>query len=343
MRSANSWGPLWALALILAFGGCAARLAQPDLPLSSPATLCNDPALDKKSFCFPSRAEAMLRTGKFDILQVKKPKSGTGGAVILFLGYPDDHLVIKSKWKTSAKGGHAFNNEPRRELASYKAQALFLAPEEFVVPPTVGRCIPTAMFREKVRPAEETFDGAPCIFGVLSYWLSNVTADHVFDASRFDTDPAYRQSVANLNLLTYLIDHRDTRSSNFLVSTDPARPRTFAVDNGLAFSGFRNPIAYFIKTDWAEIIVPALPRKQLERLRKLTRHDLETLLTVAQYSVTPHGLEEVPPTPPFSESRGVRRQGDVIQFGLTRREVDGIAARLKALLERVDSGKIKVY
>jgi len=343
VRSTSFRGPFWILAVIVALGGCAARLAQPELPLSPPAKVCNAPALEEKSFCLPSKADAMLRTGKFDILQVRKPSSGLGGARVFVLGYPGDHLVIKAKWKTSKKGGHGFNNEPRKELAAYKAQSLFLTPEEFVVPPTVGRCITTATIHEKVPDAAETFDGAPCVFGVLSYWLINVNADHVFDASRFDSDSAYRQSVANLNLLTYLIDHHDTRPSNFLVSTDKAHPRTFSIDNGLAFSGFRNPIILFTKTNWAHIIVPELPREQLARLRKLTRHDLDTLLTVAQYSVTPEGLVEVPPTSAFSDSSGVRREGDVIQLGLTRREVDGVAARLNALLEKVDRGKIKVF
>jgi len=124
--------------------------------------LCDDPALNAKSFCLPSRADALLRTGKFEILRVKKPTQGTGGSRILFLKYPDDHLVIKAKWKASAKGGHSFNNEPRKEIAAYKAQLLFLTPEESVVPPTVGRCIATATFREKIGPGEETFEGAPC-------------------------------------------------------------------------------------------------------------------------------------------------------------------------------------
>jgi hypothetical protein len=318
-------------------------MAQPEMPLSPPAKICSDPGLDKKAFCLPKQAEKMLRTGKFDILEVRKPSSGLGGAQVFFLKYPDDHLVIKAKWKTSAKGGHGFNNEPRKELAVYKMQSLFLTPEESVVPPTVGRCITTATIHEKVPDAKETFDGVPCVYGVLSYWLTNVSPDGVLDATRFDSDPAYRQNVADLNLLTYLIDHRDTRRSNFLISTDPAHPRTFAVDNGLAFSGFRNPIILFTKTNWAKIIVPALPREQLERLRKLTRRDLDTLLIVAQYSVTPDGMKEVPPTQALSDSKGVRREGDVIQFGLTRGEVDSVAERLKALLEKVDRGEIKVF
>ena len=250
--------------------------------------------------------------------------------------------MIKAKWKTSKKGGHGFNNEPRKELATYRFQSLFLEPEESVVPPTVGRCIPIATFREKVVPADETFAGVPCVYGVLSYWLTNVSPDGVWDEPRFNTDPAYRQSVANLNLLTYLIDHRDTRRSNFLVSTDPKRPRTFAVDNGLAFSGFRNPIAWF-KKGWHDIIVPALPKKQIEKLRHLNRSDLDRLLTVAQYSVKADGLVEVPATQALAEDEGVRRRGDVIQFGLTRREVDSVESRLKALIEKVDRGKIKTF
>jgi hypothetical protein len=99
----------------------------------------------------------------------------------------------------------------------------------------------------------------------------------------------------------------------------------------------------FTKTNWAKIIVPALPRKQLDRLRQLTRRDLDTLLTVSQYKVTPDGLVEAPPTAAFSDSSGVRREGDMIQLGLTRSEVDAMAVRLKELLERVDRGKIKVF
>ena len=51
MRFTSSRGPFWIVAVVLAFGGCAARMAQPELPklkLSPPATLCNDPALMEK-------------------------------------------------------------------------------------------------------------------------------------------------------------------------------------------------------------------------------------------------------------------------------------------------------
>jgi hypothetical protein len=314
----------------------------PDLPLTSPARLCDDATLDAKSFCLPKRADAMLRTEKFNIEQLRKNSGGIGGSDVLILEYPAEHTVIKAKWRTSKKGGKGFNNSPRKELAAFKVQTLFLDPDEYVVPPTAGRCIETAALRKFLPKVEETFDGAPCVFGVLSYWLTNMSDEDVFDEARLNRDPAYRRSVADMNLLTYLIDHRDTKQSNFLISTDPKTPRTFSVDNGMAFSGMRNPIAYF-KKGWADLIVPALPKTQIDRLRKLTRRDLDTLLTVSQYSVTPHGLVETPPTAALSDKEGVRRSGDVIQFGLTRHEVDGIEKRLKALLAKVDRDEIKVF
>jgi hypothetical protein len=314
----------------------------PELPLTSPAKLCNDAALGAKSFCLPKRADAMLRTGQFDIKQAWTNSSGIGGSEVFILEYPGEHTTIKAKWSTSEKGGTGFNNNPRKELAAFKVQTLFLEPEEYVVPPTVGRCLESAAVRNYLPKAKETFVGAPCVFGVLQYWLNNMTDKNVFDAARFESDPAYRRSVADMNLLTYLIDHRDTKQANFLISTDPKHPRAFSVDNGMAFSGIRHPVAYF-KKGWAKIIVPALPNEQIERLRKVTRHDLDTLLTVSQYSVTPHGLVETTPTAAFSDKVGVRRDGDVIQFGLTRHEVDGIEKRLKTLLGRIDRDEIKVF
>lgn len=340
--STRSLGLVWATASILAVGGCATKVAGPDVPLTSPAELCHDAALDAKSFCVPKQAESMLRSEKFTIEQVRKNSSGIGGSEVFVLEYPGENAVIKAKWSTSKKGGTGFNTNPRKELAAFKLQTLFLEPEEYVVPPTVGRCIESTAVHGHLPKSKEQFEGVPCVFGVLQYWLSNVTDENVFDAARFESDPAFRRTVAEMNLLTYLIDHRDTKRMNFLISTDPRHPRAFSVDNGMAFSGFRNPIAYF-KDGWAKIIVPALPKTQIERLRKLTRHDLDTLLTVSQYTVTPHGLVEVPPTAPISDTEGVRREGNVIQLGLTRDEVDGIEKRLKTLLGEIDRDEIKVF
>jgi hypothetical protein len=211
-----------------------------------------------------------------------------------------------------------------------------------VVPPTVGSCIPLEEHRRRICDAAPTFADTRCVFGVMAYWLQNVTDEGARDLDRFRRDEGYRASLARLNLLTYLIDHGDSRGANFLRSTDPGRPRVFSVDNGLAFGGFRNPFTIFM-ADWSKIRVPALPRAQIERLRAVTRRDLDRLGVVAQYENRDGVLVAVPPTSALAEDDAVRLSGSIVQLGLTREEIGGIAARLRRLLERVDAGEIGLF
>ena len=304
--------------------------------------LCGDATLDAHAFCFPAeRLEKLLRADAFQVLQVRPPSSGTNGSKTMFLSFPDDHLVIKAKWKQAHPGAVGFNNDPRKELAAFAVQKLFLAPDEWVVPPTVGRCIPSDFYSAEVteREAKPTFPDAQCVFGVLSYWIENVHELGALSTSRFARDPAYRRNVATLNLFTYVIDHRDTRESNFIVSKDDRDPHAFSIDNGLAFSGFRNPRALFVK-EWADIVVPSLLARQVDRLRKITREDLQRLAVVAQFEVRGGQIDAVPPTAPIDTTTGVRRKGAIIQLGLTQSEIDGIDARIHRLLERIDAHQI---
>lgn len=70
------------------------------------------------------------------------------------------------------------------------------------------------------------------------------------------------------NLLTYLIEHRDAREGNFLISSVGSRPVVFPVDNGEAFGHV--PYNFFVQ-NWDVILVPALRRESLDRLSRLTR------------------------------------------------------------------------
>jgi hypothetical protein len=99
------------------------------------------------------------------------------------------------------------------------------------------------------------------------------------------------------------------------------------------------------KPDWHEIIVPSVPRDTIARLRAIDRAALERLAVVAQLRITEDGMvEEVEPTAPIDPDKGVRRGTDgTVQFGLTREEIDGVERRIRALLERVDSGKLTVF
>jgi hypothetical protein len=333
----------WIVSCVLV-GGCAHEL-KPNIKLTAPSKLCNDPELGSKDFCLPTaRLERLLEKGALDVQHTTKAGHSTSGVKVLYVTFPDENVTIRAKWKPAPHGGEALNNTPRKELAAYQVQKLFLDPDEYVVPPSVGRCIPSEFHAMQVGGDGKTFDGTDCVFGVLTYWVENLTDDGVLDKRRFRRDEAYRRTVANMNLLTYLIDHRDTRRANFMISKDDEHPRAMVVDNGLAFSGMRNPIASFLpKKDWSRVIVPALPRDQIERLRRITRADLDKLSVVEQLVIDGGQIDDVTPGAPFDPHRGVRRAGNVIQIGLTTAEIDHIEKRLKELLERVDKGEVTLF
>jgi len=336
------------LASLAVAAGCA-TMGRPPPEVTPPAVLCLDPSLADGDFCMPSeRVEAMLQTGHFDILSVETAPSGFSRPKKLTLRFPGDRqrepIVLAAKWKPAPRGGEGFNNVPRKELAAYEFQKLFLDPDEYVVPPTVLLCIPLTRHGAEIADEPPSFPGTDCVFGLAAYWLENVTSDEARDLDRSRRDEAYRASLAKLNLVTYLIDQRDSREANFLRSTDPQRPRVFSVDNGLAFGGFKNPFAVmgFIP-DWAQIHVSALPRRQVERLRQITRPDLDRLAVVAQFENREGLLIRVPAGEPLDRDEGVRVVGTTVQLGLTRREIDGVEERLRALLGRVDRGEIELF
>jgi len=181
-----------------------------------------------------------------------------------------------------------------------------------------------------------------CVYGVFSAWVINVESPkHIYDAERFKRDELYAYHMANMNLLTYLIDHKDAQSSNFLISTDPKNPRIFVVDNGLSLkSGLHN---IFMK-QWDEIRVPALPKKSIERLRKVTQNDLDQLGVLAQMDPDADGvLHNVDPRDNLKPKVGSRVFPDTVQIGLTTSEIKLIQRRLQKLLKEVDEGKWELF
>lgn len=174
----------------------------------------------------------------------------------------------------------------------------------------------------------------------MQHWLSNVTNDHELDRARLASDSLYARRLGNLNLFTYLIKHSDSNIGNFLMSKDPANPRMFAVDNGLAFGDLMSNRGY----EWRNLVLDRYPKDTVERLRNLTQEDLvKQLSVVAQYRIA--GGQLLPETPAecLNPSDGVRRQDDIIQFGLTDKEIRGIYQRLQDLLKQVDEGKVEVF
>jgi hypothetical protein len=253
----------------------------------------------------------------------------------------EDSVVMLAKWATAPANGQAFNNEPRYEVAAYEIQKLFLDEPEYVVPPTLMRAMPIAFVREQMPDARPTFRDAPgSVVVALQYWLVGVTPQDFWDPRRARTDDLYARYIGNFNILTYLIRHGDANVGNFLISDAVDDPRVFAVDNGVAF---RSPESNR-GTTWRDLQVRRLPRHTVDRLRTVTRQQLEQALGVlAEWEIRGTELVPVAPGPNLASARGVRRSGNRIQFGLTAREIREVEARLRQLVRHADSRSIEVF
>jgi hypothetical protein len=250
---------------------------------------------------------------------------------------------LRLKWKRSGRGGDGHNRSPRHELAAWVLSQLLLGPDDNVVPPTAMLCLTRgdqgALFGRHHR---RTFADADCELGVVSLWLEHVTTLHGLDRDRYARDLAYRSSVANLNLVAFVMDHGDAKDPNFVVTRAPLPVRVWAVDNGVSFSAMRSLGRWFHK-DWSRLLVPSLPRDTVARLTRLRRADLERLAVVAQFEVQHDRLVPMPPSPPIDPRHGVRRAGNVIQLGLTRREIDEVARRISHVRRQLASGELAVF
>lgn len=308
-----------------------------------PALTIPGPERDPEPFrnwsLHPEEAEAAFAHGAIRSLERRSAGGGTTGAARVRLEIPGHEGPVDVKWKRAPRRLDGINNSPRREIAAYEVQKLVLDPEQYVVPTTVARCVA----EEMVGAVERAFRAdASCALGALSLWLRDVTLpDVLYDAAAFAADAGYALPMAHFNLVTYLIDHEDGRTGNFLVSKSGAFRRVYAVDNGVAFGGiFYN---WFVR-NWDDIRVPALPRAAVDRLRALTRESLDPLGVVAQLERGPDGIyRNVPPGANLDPGAGVRLGDGVVQLGLQRGEIDDIWERIQDLLEEIDEGDLLVF
>jgi hypothetical protein len=319
------------------------RLAAASLLLGSMTCALPAPAV-AQTYNIPlpvAEVEARLATQPFTILDWRGSRAEGDRTQRIAMLFEDSALVI-AKWATAPSGGSAFNNEPRYEAAAYVLQKMFLDEPEYVVPPTILRAFPIEFVREQIPNARPTFREAQnSVLVALQYWLMGVTQQEFWDDRRAASDDVYGRYIGNFNILTHLIDHRDSNIGNFLISTSSEEPRVFAVDNGVAFAGQESNRG----TTWRDLLVRRLPHHTVERLRQITGDDLRQALGVlAEFEVDPDGrMTAVTPTSNMSPGRGVRRSADRIQLGLTTTEIRGVENRLRSLLRQVDGGRIKVF
>jgi hypothetical protein len=87
--------------------------------------------------------------------------------------------------------------------------------------------------------------------------------------------------------------------------------------------------------------VNRLPADTVGRLRKITQQTLvDRLGVLAQWKLEDRKYIPVAVGMNLSPNRGVRREGDTLQMGLTRAEIAAVHRLLTKLLEQVDRGKI---
>ena len=269
--------------------------------------------------------------------QISRPKAKgdiTLRAEVSFGGAPP----LRVKLRKADPGAESFNNVPRYDIAAYELQKIFLDPAEYVVPPTALRMVPLADFEKYSPDVERTFTGADQALGVVQYWLSDilVIAD-VYKPDRFASDPVYARHIGQLNVLTYLIEHRDSNVGNFLIGNNPVGTRVFSIDHGVAFA---SPDSDRGKL-WKDMRVNVLPADVVERLRRVTLQSLtERFGVLAQWKLENRKFVPVAPGANLSANRGVRRDGDVLQMGLTKKEISEVYKLVTRLLEQVDAGRI---
>lgn len=287
----------------------------------------------------PSDLEARLADAPFQIVGIRDNRwqgDRTQRTEIQFR----DGLRVRVKWAKAPPGGFAINNQPRYEVAAYAFQKLLYDVADWVVPPTVIRELPLRAYRQLDPEIGPTFEGTASVLVEVQYWLRDVETAEAPDTARLRTDPAYARRVGYLNLFTYLIRHVDSNPGNVLISTVD-EPRLFSVDNGVAFRSPESPRG----VAWRDLHVHRVPSGAVDRLRSLTRAELQdALYVVAQFEVGDDGrLHSVPATAKLDVNRGVPREDNVIQFGLTNLELDEMWNRIQTLLQRVDTGEIQTF
>ncbi len=282
-------------------------------------------------------------TGQYEAEEIKRTATGTSGAFKAKIYFPTLQKEVTFKGKKAIPGDlDSWNNSPRREIAAYQIQKLFLEPEDYVVPTSFMLSIPRDIYEKNHGYTLASVEGTSCVLVFGSLWLKNVTVPgQLYEESRFLQEPNYAYFMSNLNVFTYLVAHRDAKPGNFLVSKDEVRRQVFAVDNGTTFGIF--PYNFFVQ-NWNVLRVPALRKDSIDRLRQVQRQDLDFLGVLVQFEKDEKGiLMPVPAGDNLDPTRSVRIQDGTVQLGLRRSEINGVWQRIQTLIADVDSGKIPVF
>ena len=346
MRSRSIWVRILVAMFVIPLFACATRT--PTIQFTSV------PSASADSLALSNHGHSSLVTFEefqtFDraaikIMSQEKTGAGTTGAMQLVLRMVASGRDYEVKTKKFPAGFDGLNNSPRKELAAFALQSLFLDPEDFVAPTTGVRCLTLSQWAQIQDDAPSQLPGTHCALVTFAHWLSGVTLpEPLHDKERFVVDGRYAMHLANFNILTYLVNHHDNRSGNFLVSKRDHDRRIFAIDNGTTFGAGLFNWFYPPSYAWRKIRVSALPKKAIDRLRKVRLRDVLRLNVVVQMEADDAGILRLE-TPGMSidPSAGVNVRGTTIQLGLDAEEIEDVWERIQELLEEVDEGKLTLF
>ena len=251
-----------------------------------------------------------------------------------------DPAAFKIKVRRAGAGVSSFNNEPRYELAAYELSRLLFPAEEQVVPPIALRSAPLPQFKAIDPAAVEAWRGTDATFYMVQCWLNGAKPHPLaIDEARFAADPAYARTISRLNVLTYLVEHKDSNLGNVMLTGEGTSVRAWAIDNGVAFDSEESDVGIF----WKALHVDAVDRALADRLRALTLDELRARLAViAQYELVGETWEPRAPGVNFDAMRGVKRRGTLLQLGLTNKEIGEVERRRAKLVRRIDKGDLRL-
>ena len=289
----------------------------------------------------PAATEAkMLERERFELRSLEPASGGVTRVFRAEAHFPRRDVDLQLKWKLLPSGGDGWNNVARKEVAAFAIQRWFLDDEDWIVPPTAIRCVPEEEHRE-LFDASPIVENTRCVLGMAAAWLRDVKSPEVIlDEERFAAERSYAHHRADMNLLAYLLHHRDGRTANFLVpKSDDGR--LYLIDNGISFGGL---VWNYFRPNWNVIRVPALRRDAIDRLRRVTAADVNALLVLVQLEADAEGvLQPAPRQGVWNDAEGARLRPGEAQFGLTAEEAAGVAERMQRLLGRIDSGAIELF
>jgi hypothetical protein len=247
---------------------------------------------------------------------------------------------FRIKVRRAGAGVSAFNNEPRYELAAYELSRLLFPHDEQIVPAIALRSAPLAQFRAIDPAAVEAWRGTDSTFYMVQCWLNGAKPHPLaIDESRFAADPAYARTISRLNVLTFLIEHKDSNLGNVMLTGEGPAVRAWAIDNGVAFDSEESDVGIFWKNLHVDAVDPALAA----RLRSLTLGELRARLAVlAQYELVGAAWEPRAASANFDATRGVRRRGALLQLGLTNKEIGELERRRAKLVRRIEKGDLRL-